>query len=261
MFDVQIYAAGLAAGLAVAVAGWLMSMLTRNASLADALWSLLFLAMTITYMALAPAPAERAYLVLFLITVWAVRLAVFISLRHWGAAEDRRYRRLRAQYEPDFASNSLYLVFGAPAIVAWIISLPLLGIALGATPLGWLDFVAVAVWLVGFGFEAIGDQQLARFQADPDNRTRVLDTGLWRWTRHPNYFGEACIWWSWYLFALAAGAWWTIIGPLLMTYLLLRVSGVALMEQDIGERRPGYHDYRRRTNAFFPGPPKTAAPA
>ncbi|MGD9409967.1 MAG: DUF1295 domain-containing protein, partial [Thiohalocapsa sp.] len=145
--------------------------------------------------------------------------------------------------------------------LAWIISLPLLGAVLGAAPLGWLDAIAVALWLLGFGFEAIGDQQLARFKTDPANRGKVLDTGLWRYTRHPNYFGEACIWWAFYLFALAAGAWWTIIGPILMTYLLLRVSGVALLEQDMRHRRPTYQDYIHRTNAFFPGPPKAAANA
>jgi steroid 5-alpha reductase family enzyme len=162
---------------------------------------------------------------------------------------------MRADNEPGFWLKSLYMVFGVQAILAWMISLPLLGAVLGASPLGWLDYLAVALWLVGFAFEAIGDQQLTRFKADPANRGKVLDRGLWRYSRHPNYFGEACIWWSFYLFALAAGAWWTILGPVLMTYLLLRVSGVTLAEQELVERQPAYCDYIRRTNAFFPGPP------
>jgi steroid 5-alpha reductase family enzyme len=208
---------------------------------------------------LAPALPERAYLLLFLVTVWAVRLSLFITLRNWGTPEDRRYQAIRADNEPGFWLKSLYMVFALQAILAWMISLPLLGAVLGATPLGALDFAAVTLWLVGFGFEAIGDQQLAHFKADPTSQGKVLDTGLWRYTRHPNYFGEACIWWGYYLFAVAAGAWWTVIGPILMTFLLLRVSGVALLEQDIGERRPAYRDYTRRTNAFFPGPPKALA--
>jgi steroid 5-alpha reductase family enzyme len=259
MFDVQIYAGGLAVGLAIAVAAWLVSIGKRNASIADSLWSLLFLAMTVTYIALAPALSERAYLLLFIVTVWAVRLSVFITLRNWGAPEDRRYQAIRADNEPGFWLKSLYVVFGLQAILAWIISMPLLGTVLGASPLGWLDFAAVMLWLVGFGFESIGDQQLAHFRADPSNRGKVLDAGLWRYTRHPNYFGEACIWWAYYLFALAAGAWWTIIGPVLVSFLLLRVSGVTLLEKDIGERRPDYRDYIRRTNAFFPGPPRASA--
>jgi steroid 5-alpha reductase family enzyme len=112
------------------------------------------------------------------------------------------------------------------------------------------------VWLAGFGTESVADAQLAAFRADPANRGRVLDTGLWRYTRHPNYFGECTLWWGYYLLAVAAGGWWTLPAPLLMTFLLLRVSGVALLERDIGERRPGYREYVRHTNAFIPGPRK-----
>ncbi|WP_295540485.1 DUF1295 domain-containing protein [uncultured Thiohalocapsa sp.] len=258
MFDVDVYGAGLAVVLGMAVAAWLLSIPKRDVSFIDSLWSLFFLALTITYITLAPALTERAYLLLFIVTVWAVRLSVFITLRNLGQPEDRRYRAIRTDNGPGFWLRSLYIVFALQAILAWIISLPLLGTVLGAAPLGWLDFAAVALWLLGFGFETIGDQQLARFRSQPGSHHRVLDTGLWRYTRHPNYFGEACIWWAYYLFALAAGAWWTIIGPLLMTYLLLRVSGVSLLEKDIDERRPAYGDYVRRTNAFFPGPPRTS---
>jgi steroid 5-alpha reductase family enzyme len=260
MFDVGVYANGLAVAIMLAVAAWVVGTVKRDVSIVDSLWSIFFLAMTLTYLASAAALAERSYLLLFLVTVWAVRLSLFITLRNWGEPEDRRYQAIRADNEPGFWYKSLYIVFGLQAILAWIISLPLLGAVLGAAPLGWLDFVAVLLWLVGFGFEVLGDQQLARFKADPANQGKVLDSGLWRYTRHPNYFGEACIWWAYFLFALAAGAWWTIIGPVLMTFLLLRVSGVALLEKDITERRPAYRDYIRRTNAFFPGPPKPAQP-
>jgi steroid 5-alpha reductase family enzyme len=256
MFDLSIYGAGLAVALAIAIALWMLSIVRRDVSVIEPVWPLLFLAMMLTYLTLAPAVAERAYLVLFVVTVWAVRLSVFITLRNWGEPEDRRYQQIRADNEPRFWLKSLYIVFGLQAVLAWIISLPLLGAVLGGAPLGWLDLAAAALWLVGFGFEAIGDQQLASFKADPANKGRVLDQGLWRYTRHPNYFGEACIWWAYYLFALSAGAWWSIIGPIVVTFLLLRVSGVTLLEKDITERRPAYRDYIERTNAFFPGPPK-----
>jgi steroid 5-alpha reductase family enzyme len=124
--------------------------------------------------------------------------------------------------------------------------------------LGWLDALGLSLWLLGMFFEVVGDAQLARFKADPDNRGKVLNSGLWRYTRHPNYFGEFTLWWGFFCFALAAGGWWTVASPLLMSFLLLKVSGVAMLEKDIGERRPAYADYIRNTNAFFPGPPRSS---
>ena len=238
MFDLSLYASGLTVALAIALILWLVSLVRRDVSIVDPFWSLFFLAMTLTYAWLSPAESERAFLVLCVVVIWSIRLALFILLRNWGEPEDFRYQRIREENEPGFWLKSLYIVFGLQAILAWIISMPLLAALLGSAPLGWLDLLAVTLWLVGFGFEAIGDHQLSSFKADPRNKGRVLDTGLWRYTRHPNYFGEACIWWGFFTFALAAGAWWTIIAPILMTFLLLRVSGVALLEKDIGERRP-----------------------
>ena len=140
--------------------------------------------------------------------------------------------------------------------MAWIISLPLAAAISGQSAIGFLDYAAIALFMVGFVFEAMGDLQLSRFRRNPENAGKVLDQGLWRYTRHPNYFGNFTIWWGFYLFALSAGAWWTIVSPLLMTFLLLRVSGVALLEKDIGSRRPQYQQYIRQTNAFFPGLPR-----
>jgi steroid 5-alpha reductase family enzyme len=196
---------------------------------------------------------------LVLVALWAARLTVYIARRNRGAPEDRRYASMRAAHGPGFWWKSLYLVFGLQAILAWVISLPLLAAILGVRSLGWLDYLALALWLVGLAFEALADRQLAEFKSRPENAGQVMDRGLWRYTRHPNYFGEACMWWGLYLFALAAGGWWSLPAPILMTWLLLRVSGVRLLEQDIGERRPGYRDYVRRTNAFIPGPPRSAA--
>jgi steroid 5-alpha reductase family enzyme len=244
MFDLDLYGAGLAVALAIAVAGWAVSIPQRDVSLIDSLWPLFFLALIVVYVTLAPALGERALLLLFMVTLWAVRLALFITLRHRGAPEDHRYQRLRADHEPGFRFKSLYMVFGLQAILAWILSLPLLGAALGPAPLGWLDSIAVGLWLTGFAFEAVGDHQIAAFKAAPASAGRVLDRGLWR---------------GLYLLALAAGAWWSLVSPLLMTALLLRVSGVPLLESEISGRRPAYRDYQRRTNALFPGPRRRAS--
>ena len=148
----------------------------------------------------------------------------------------------------------MYIVFGLQGVLAWIVALPLLPAIASSAPLGWLDLLAVAFWVTGFVFEAVGDYQLARFKKQPENAGKVMDTGLWRYTRHPNYFGDFCIWWGFFLFAAATGAWWTVLSPVLMSFLLLRVSGVAMLEKTIEQRRPKYADYIRRTNAFFPGP-------
>jgi len=193
---------------------------------------------------------------LLLLVLWSLRLAVYITWRNWGEGEDYRYQRIRRNNSPNFTFKSLYIVFGLQAALAWLISLPLLAAMSGARPIGLLDVAAVVLWVVGFVFESLGDLQLAMFKADERNQGKVLQTGLWSVTRHPNYFGDFCIWWSFYLLALSAGGWWSIVSPLLMSFLLLKVSGVAMLEKDIGDRRPEYADYIRRTNAFFPAPPK-----
>ncbi|MFN2166177.1 MAG: DUF1295 domain-containing protein [Anaerolineae bacterium] len=258
MFDLDIFAAGLAAALALGLTAWLVHIPLRNAGVADSFWALLFMAMGAVYLMTAPEVGDRSYLVFFLVTLWGARLSAFITRRNWGQAEDRRYAAMRADHEPRFWWKSLYLVFGLQAILAWILSLSLYAAIVSPVPLGWLDYLALGVWLLGLFFEAVGDQQLADFKARSYNRDRVMDQGLWRYTRHPNYFGEACIWYGFYLFALAAGGWWAIVSPVLMTWLLLRVSGVLLLEKDITERRPAYRDYIARTNAFIPGPPRGA---
>jgi steroid 5-alpha reductase family enzyme len=165
---------------------------------------------------------------------------------------------MRRKHSPNFALKSLGLVFLLQGTLAWIISLPLLSATTGSIPLNLIDLLAAALVIFGILFESIADAQLAAFKVSPDNSGKVMDKGLWRYTRHPNYFGECCVWWGFYLFAVAAGGWWSVISPLLMTLLLLRVSGVALLEKDIAERRPAYREYMTRTNAFLPGPPRAA---
>jgi steroid 5-alpha reductase family enzyme len=242
--------------LGAAALTWIVSVVKRNVTIVDTLWSLLFVISAAAYVALADSPSQRGWLVLSLVSLWGVRLAAYLAWRNGGHEEDRRYQAIRRRNEPNFALKSLWLIFGFQAVLAWIISLPLVGAIASDTPLGLLDGLGVALWAVGVFFEAVGDWQLARFKAEPAHAGRVMDSGLWRYTRHPNYFGDFCVWWGLYLVALSAGAWWSIIGPLIMSFLLLRFSGVRLLERDIGERRPAYAEYVRRTNAFFPGPRK-----
>lgn len=245
-----------AALLAVAVVFWLVSLRRDDVSIVDSLWSLMFLLAALVYAAVGPASGPRELLVLGMVTLWALRLSIYISWRNHGQPEDYRYREIRANNEPGFRFKSLYIVFILQAALAWVISLPLAAAISGGGDLGILDFAGIALWVVGMVFEVVGDLQLSRFRKDPSNRGKVLDTGLWRYTRHPNYFGNATLWWGFYLVALSAGGWWTIVSPLLMTFLLLKVSGVALLEKDIGGRRPEYRQYIQRTNAFFPGLPR-----
>ncbi len=258
MFDLQLWLAGLAALGLFAAAGWLLSLPLRNVSIVDSLWSLMFLLAASVYLAGQASVGPRAWLVITLVAVWSIRLAAYITWRNHGQGEDFRYRKMRADNDPGFAFKSLYIVFGLQAALAWAVSLPLLAAIGSSTPLGWLDAAGAGLWLVGMVFEAGGDWQLSRFRRDPANRGKVLDTGLWRYTRHPNYFGDFCVWWGLFLIALSAGGWWSVAGPILMSVLLLKVSGVALLEKDIGERRPAYQAYVRRTNAFFPAPPRAS---
>jgi steroid 5-alpha reductase family enzyme len=256
MFSTAIYFQGLLAAASAAFLTWIWSVYRHNVAIVDSLWSLMFALLAYTYAAGAEVLGPRAVLMIILVTVWALRLSLYITWRNLGHGEDRRYQAIRARNEPNFAVKSLYLVFGLQAVLAWIISLPLLAAILNPSALGVLDVAGSALWLLGLTFEAGGDWQLARFKADPANKDQVMDQGFWRFTRHPNYFGDFCVWWGFYLMAISGGGWWTVVGPLAMSVLLMRVSGVTLLEKDIGERRPQYADYARRTNAFFPGRPK-----
>ena len=258
MFNLDLWLLSLTFLLVFGIVGWLISLAIRNVSIVDSMWSLMFLLATCVYAFVGDA-GPRSTLIVLLVTLWSLRLAVYITWRNWGEGEDYRYQRIRENNSPNFGFKSVYIVFGLQAALAWFISLPLLAATTSTTPLGFLDAAAVILWVIGFVFESLGDLQLSQFKANPENRGKVLRTGLWKLTRHPNYFGDFCIWWGFYLFALSAGAWWSIAAPLLMTVLLLKVSGVAMLEKDIGERRPEYADYIASTNAFFPGPPASEA--
>lgn len=257
----QIWLTGLAAVSVTMVAVWIASLVRRDASLVDRVWGPAFAILAWTYAIAAATWTPRTWLVLVLVTVWAVRLGGYITWRNWGEGEDKRYRAMRERNPQRFAVRSLVTIFLLQGVLAWFISLPLLAATVAASPAGliWTDYLAVAVWIIGFAFEAGGDWQLARFLADPANRGRVMDRGFWRYTRHPNYFGDATIWWAFFLVAVSTGAWWAIVGSLAMTFFIVRVSGVALTDRNMAQgssKREGYDDYVRRTNAFIPWFPK-----
>ena len=179
-----------------------------------------------------------------------------MAWRNWGEPEDYRYARMRERGGPTWPYRSLLSVFWGQAVLAWIISAPLLAGIDGRRDLGILALVGIATWVVGLFFEAVGDWQLSLFKRNPENQGKVLDSGLWSTTRHPNYFGDFMIWWGLFLIAADAGGWWSIFGPIVMTVMLMRVSGVTLLERKLTRTRTGYDDYVRTTNAFFPGPKK-----
>ena len=248
----QAAAWGLAAGASLAVVVWIRSLGRRDVSIVDSAWSFLILVPALAVVVLLPQTGARTMLVLGLAALWAVRLSAHILLRHRGQPEDRRYQEIRRRNEPGFAWKSLYLVFGLQALLGWIVAWPLMAAVASLAPWSTLDAWGLGVAAFGIVFESAADAQLARFRADPGMRGRVLDQGLWRYSRHPNYFGECCFWWGLWLAAAAAGAWWTIVSPILMTVLLVKVSGVPLLEADMRRRRAGYAEYVRRTPAFIP---------
>ncbi len=240
---------------------WADSLRRKDVSVVDRWWGLLFVVLAWTYALAADADGARRWLLPVLTTIWGVRLAGYITWRNWGHGEDKRYAAMRAKDPEGFPRRSLVTVFWGQAALAWVIAAPLFYPHFVADPpdLWWLDAVGVTVWAVGLFFEAVGDWQLSRFLADPDNRGRVLDTGLWRWTRHPNYFGDVTVWVGYAIIATAAGAWWSWYGTALMAAFIVKVSGVAMTDRNMarsGSKRAGYDEYVRRTNAFFPGPRK-----
>jgi steroid 5-alpha reductase family enzyme len=222
------------------------------------MWSILISAAAVAYALAAPDIGDRWGL-LVLLALWALRLTIYITWRNWGEAEDHRYQEIRKRNQPHFAFKSVYLIFILQATLAWVVALPLMAALTSPHKANWLDAIGGIVVLFGLVFETIGDAQLARFKSEAANKGKVMDQGLWRYTRHPNYFGEFCVWWGFYLIGLASGAWWSVISPAFMTLTLFKVSGVALLEKAMTERRPAYRDYIASTNAFFPGPPRGPA--
>lgn len=252
----QIYLTGLLTIGLFALTGWIVSLVRDDVTHVDSMWSL-FLGMsafsyTLYFYHLPP----RTVLILALVSIWAIRLSAYLTWRNWGKQEDHRYAEIRKNNEPFFWFKSIYIIFGLQAILAWVISLPLFVGVSSTLPLNTFDYIGAALVIIGIAYESIADWQLSTFKANNENNAKVLNTGLWRHTRHPNYFGECCVWWGFYLMAFATGGWWSIISPLIMTFLLLKFSGVTLLEKDITDRRPDYAQYIKQTSAFIPLPKK-----
>lgn len=241
---------------------WLLSLAIKNASIVDIFWGLGFVLLAAVYFVAADGFSGRKLLVLTLVAAWGLRLSGYILWRSRGKGEDYRYARWREQAGDRFWWTSLLQVFLLQGLLMWLISAPVLAAQSADEPghLTLMDLAGTAVWGIGFFFEAVGDWQLARFKADPANKGRVMRSGVWRYTRHPNYFGDATQWWG--LYVVAAGAsdgYWTLFSPLLMTVLLLRVSGVALLERAQLRTKPQYREYIESTSAFVPWFPRRRA--
>ena len=250
---------GLGTLLAAVTLVWILSVRLRDASIADVCWGLGFVLLAWLYLILSPGTTPRSWLVATLITLWGVRLSVHIFRRNHAHGEDPRYQAMRASHGPAFWWRSLFTVFWLQAALLWFVALPLLVAVRASQPaaLTAVDGLGVLCFAVGLAFEVVGDHQLERFRAEPSNRGKVLDRGLWRYTRHPNYFGDATVWWGLYAMAAATpDGWLTVLSPALMTLLLMRVSGVTLLEHSLKASKPGYRAYIARTPAFFPWFPR-----
>ena len=236
---------------------WAVSLRVRDASIADIAWGPGFAVVAWLGVAIGDGDRRRSLLVAALVTVWAARLAVHVAVRRRAAGrEDPRYTVIRERHGPRFAMRSLGTVFLFQAALLWIVALPLMAVAAHGRDLGPVDVVPVAVWAFGFGFEVVADEQLRRFRKDSGADPRILDAGLWRFTRHPNYFGEIVLWWGLGLLAVVGGAEpWTLLGPALLAFVMVNVSGKALLERHMADR-PGYTDYVSRTPGLIPGRPR-----
>lgn len=245
--------------LGLMIALWLVSLALKNSSIVDIFWGTGFVVVAWIVNILAPGGiTPRKWLLDALVTIWGLRLSIHILIRNWAKPEDFRYQAWRKEAGSAWWWRSFFKVFLLQGIIMWVVSAPL--VAGQITPqsdrLTWLDLAAALIWLIGFFFEAVGDWQLARFKANPANKGKIMQTGVWRFTRHPNYFGDSTQWWAYYLLAASAGGWWTIFSPLLMTFLLVRVSGAALLEKSLKSEKPGYKEYVEKTSGFIPWFPR-----
>ena len=228
---------------------WGVSLQLRDSSIIDIAWGPAFV--LVTWLSFEPSP--HAIVVASLVTVWGGRLGLYLLWRNAGRPEDKRYTAMRTKHGAAWWWKSAFIVFGLQGLLVLLVSLPVR--AAVSSPMASWGYVGTVLVVIGVAFESLGDWQLARFKADPANKGRIMTTGLWSWTRHPNYFGDFLTWWGFGVFGLATGAWWTLLGPVVMSVLLVRVSGKDLLEQDL-MKRPGYADYARATSGFFPRPPR-----
>lgn len=236
---------------------WVLSVVLGDASIVDIVWGAGFVVVAWSSWISSDADGPAALAVRVCVTVWGLRLAAYLAWRNLGKGEDFRYQAMRRKYGSRFPLVSFVTVFLLQGVLMWIVSLPVQvvhDINPQASP---FLVVGLAVWVIGLAFEVLGDIQLARFKSDPTSTGRVLESGLWRYTRHPNYFGDFLVWWGIAIMALSSVAsLFGVIGAVAMSVLLMRVSGVPMLEHSMAKRRPGYVEYQRRTSAFFPRPPR-----
>ena len=243
--------------LGLMVALWLLSLALKNSSILDTFWGIGFVITFWVGTLLVPGPdglSPRLILLGVIVSIWGLRLSFYIFQRNHGKPEDFRYATWRREAGPDWWWRSFFKVFLLQGVLMWIMAIPLLATQTSSasdSALACYDLIALLIWLTGFAFEAGGDYQLARFKADPANKGKLLTTGFWRLTRHPNYFGDAAQWWGFYLIAASSGALWTIFSPILMTYLLMKVSGVVMLEKTLKNTKRGYAEYIANTPDFF----------
>lgn len=254
----SIYIGGLAILLASMSIVWVVSVILANASIVDPFWGLSYVIVGWYYFAQTPGGDEvRKNLLVVFVTLWGLRLSLYLLWRNWGQGEDFRYQAFRRKYgHHRYWWISFFQTFMFQGGLAWIISSSLLGAQIRGGGLNIIDYLAIGIWIIGIIFEAGSDIQLARFKADPAKEGKLLTTGFWKYTRHPNYFGDAACWWGYGLLSIAAGSYLAAFGAIVMTILIIRVSGVSLLEKSLRADKPGYMDYTRRTSAFFPLPPK-----
>ena len=238
---------------------WIWSVFIKNVSIVDIFWGFGFVVVNAFYVFNSGELNARKILILTLVSIWGFRLAMYLAYRNIGKGEDFRYQEFRRNYgSKRYWWFSFFQTFLLQGGLIMIISLPLLGISSSASSgdLNVLDYLGVVVWLIGFVFEAGGDFQLMRFKKNIENKGKVLNTGFWKYTRHPNYFGDSAVWWAYAIFSIAAGSYWQIIGSIIMTLLIIKISGVSLLEKTLKNTKPQYSDYIEKTNSFFPWFPK-----
>jgi steroid 5-alpha reductase family enzyme len=233
---------------------WLISIYYKNVSIVDQFWGFGFVLSALLYVACTEEIGPRNVLLLCMVTIWGVRLSLYLAWRNKGKGEDFRYREFRRKYgEHRYWWISFFQTFLLQGILMWLISAPLLGAQNDSPlPLSLLDIAGILIWFVGLTFEAGGDWQLAKFKSNPANEGKILDTGFWRYTRHPNYFGDAAVWWGFAFFSISAGSYVPAFGSILMTALIIKISGVALLEKSLKSAKPEYRAYIRRTSSFIP---------
>lgn len=238
---------------------WLLSILIKNVSIVDIFWGFGYVAASVFYFIKTEGSDPRKILILTLATIWGIRLTIYLAWRNTGKGEDFRYKEFRRKYgEKRYWWVSFFQTFLLQGVLMWLISAPLLGAQYSSASesLNILDYIGIALWIIGFSFEAGGDFQLAKFRSDPSNKGKVLDKGFWRYTRHPNYFGDSAVWWGYGFICLASGSYLPVLGSILMTALIIKISGVALLEKTLKEQKPEYKAYIEKTSAFIPWFPK-----